>query len=153
MVVEITYRGIRVTRGKLEGDGDPGFLPFEAPLPVGTRVMVHPEGEPSREAIVTQIVEQDASAQSAPGMKLRWAPALPNEAATSTHVSTPPPVEPADSPTRTISMPAMSLPDEVEPPDSPRQTLTMDAIAVRGSEAESDPEGDDGGRKKKRRKR
>src|SRR5687767_9800739 len=126
MVVEISYRGIRVTQGKLEGDGDPGFLPYEAPLPVGTRVLVHVEGETPREAIVSQVVEQDSSAKSPPGMKLRWAAPAPVITDSVPPAPVPPPPieavpEPADSSQRTMMMPAVIVPDEpVEPADSPR---------------------------------
>jgi hypothetical protein len=166
MVVEITYRGIRVAQGKLEGDGDPGFLPFEAPLPVGTRVMVYSQEGPPREAIITQVVEQDSSAKSPPGMKLRWAPApAVLEEHTATTIMHAPPVlepeepelttvdavpEPADSSARTIMMPAVTeLPPEVEPADSPRRTLTnMPAI----TDPDRLPEGDNGGKKRRRRR-
>src|SRR5262245_41988482 len=72
--VTIRFRGIHLAQGTFEGEGDPGFLPFDAPLPVGTRVMIHPDQGTPREAIVTQVVEQDGGAKTMPGMKLRWAP-------------------------------------------------------------------------------
>jgi hypothetical protein len=157
MPVEIRYRGIRVAAGELEGEGNPGFVRSEAPLPVGTRVVVHAQGADPREAIVSQVVEQDPSAKVAGGMKLRWAPAGT--------------VEPAHSSTRTTAMAAVSLPDEadaeseaeadpaeVEPADSPKRTLiSMPAIrdtdpGVPPEEAEPEGGGGAGGGRKRRRK-
>ena len=165
MVVEITYRGIRVGRAKLEGEGDPGFFPHEAPLPVGTRVMVYGDEGPPREAIVTSVVEQESTAKSPPGMKLRWAPAAAvaeRVEGGATTVMQVPPVsdddlepeieavpEPADSSTQTMMMPAVTEAD-IEPADSPRVTLT-NMPAIRDPEAP--PDGESGGGKKKRRRR
>ena len=178
MLVAISYRGIRLAEGNLEGDGDPGFLPFDAPLPVGTRVMVFTPEAPPREAIVSQVVE-DVGGGAVPGMKLRWAPAaavpevVEMEAAPADErIDAQPAIEPADSPTRTQSMPAVSPPPEegdgdgeIEPADSPRQTIMgmpaltdemAAALAGQSSESAAEPEPEpepEGAMGKKRRRR
>ena len=167
MLVAISYRGIRLAEGNLEGDGDPGFLPFDAPLPVGTRVTVFTPEAPPREAIVSQVVE-DVGGGAVPGMKLRWAPAaaVPEVVEMVAEPASPaePAIEPADSTSRTQSMPAVQVPEgedgAIEPADSPRQTimgmpaLTEEmAAALANESSEPAPEGDGDGPMGKRRRR
>ena len=118
-VVEVTYRGIKVVRGRLEpAEGCIGFVQYEAPLPVGTRVVVHVEGEAPRAALVAGVVEQEAGAKSPPGMRLRWVAAVTDEA-NQTQPSAPPVPSPVDQAEPVLEM-------DAEPPDG--RTIQMPAV-------------------------
>src|SRR5687768_3924143 len=70
--VDLTYRGLRIAhKAKLREDGEGSFVEHEAPLPVGTPlVVVRESGE--KTARVIGVVEQEAGAKSPPGMRLVW---------------------------------------------------------------------------------
>lgn len=71
--VEVTCRGLTVAqKARFQPQDGGGFVEVEAPLPVGTPVGLSVEGGAAREAAVVGVVEQEASAKSAPGMRLRW---------------------------------------------------------------------------------
>ncbi len=81
--VDLTYRGLQVAqRARLLPDGPDGaFVEHEAPLPVGARVTLVRDGRPPTEARVVGVVELEAGAKSAPGMRLSWGAAKPAAAA------------------------------------------------------------------------
>jgi len=70
--VELRFRGLRLAeKARFEEAPGGGFVEHEAPLPVGTSIaLVFPEGE--KVARVTGVVEQEANAQSPPGMRIAW---------------------------------------------------------------------------------
>jgi len=71
-LVDVSFRGLKVaTQARLqESMPGVGFVEVDAPLPVGTRLVV--SGEPPIEVRVTGVVEQEAGAKSPPGMRLSW---------------------------------------------------------------------------------
>lgn len=90
--VELTWRGQRVGRVKLDAPsaGAPGFLYYEAPLPVGAVLEVAPEGGVAKRVRVVGVVEQeggrDGQPPPPPGMKVVWVepvapPPIPADAA------------------------------------------------------------------------
>lgn len=71
-LVDVICRGLDVVRrAKFEPASDGGFVEMETPLPVGTPLTVV-LGDAVKEARVSGVVEHEASARSAPGMRLLW---------------------------------------------------------------------------------
>jgi hypothetical protein len=79
--VDVTYRGLKVATGARFVAAGPGagFVEVDAPLPVGTRLVL--SGELAKEVRVTGVVEQEAGTKTVAGMRLGWAePAAKAEA-------------------------------------------------------------------------
>jgi hypothetical protein len=72
--VDLTLRGLRVAeKARLELESPTvGFVAHDAPLPIGTRLLVAGDDDFRVEARVVKVVEQEAGAASPPGMKLDW---------------------------------------------------------------------------------
>jgi len=70
--VDVTCRGLRVAhRARFQpGPDGGGFVEHEAPLPVGTPLVILADGQAPRAACVVAVVEQESGARSAPGMRV-----------------------------------------------------------------------------------
>jgi hypothetical protein len=112
--VDLTYRGLKVAaRARLVETGkDAAFVEIEAPLPVGSRLMVG--GDVTSAARVVGVVEQESGAKSPPGMRLALGAAAAVVARPAP--APPPPVPsppPAPEPVIAVPAPAVVVSQEV----------------------------------------
>ncbi len=131
--VDITYRGLKVAaKAKLvEQSPEVGFVELDAPLPVGTAVVLEDGGQPVR-ARVTGVVEQESGAKSAAGMKIAWGSAL----------------------VKAQPMPQVAPEPEPEPePEVLAELSTEPAAAEAAADAAADTSASPGGPNGKRRRR